>query len=338
MTVNDARDGMERFAHLRQLEPVSRDYMERLFSENSKPLPQMSVSAAREYMQQSQRTPFANPSVEEEEREIAGVRSRIVRPVNAADVLPVILYLHGGGWALGAPETHARLVCSLAVRASAAVVVPDYALAPEHRYPQALEQCVEIVRALKADAERPGFDGNRIAVAGDSAGGNLAAALALRCAEQGIAQLALQALICPALEAEPVTASYREFATGFNLDAGTMQWFWDQYVDRSRRGEVAASPLRASRKLLARMAPAWIVTAGCDVLRDEGERYGERLIEAGNAATVLRCTATIHNFPVIDDLRRSGPAIAATAAMGEALRVALHPAAILHTAAQTERT
>lgn len=327
----------ERFAHLRRLEPVARAYMERMLSENSKPLPQMSITAAREYMRESQRTSFANTSVQVEEREIAGVRCRVVRPVNAVDALPIIFYLHGGGWALGTPETHARLVCGLAARASAAVVVPDYARAPEHPYPQALEQCVAIVRALKT-GELRGSDQTRIAVAGDSAGGNLAAALALRCAEQEIAPFALQALICPALEAVPSTASYREFATGFNLDADTMQWFWGQYVEESRQSEMTASPLRATRELLARVAPAWIVTAGCDVLRDEGEQYGERLIEAGNAATVLRCAATIHNFPVIDDLQESGPAIAATAAMGEALRVALHPGTSVRTVAQTERT
>ncbi|HEX4156500.1 MAG TPA: alpha/beta hydrolase [Acidobacteriaceae bacterium] len=333
----EGRGRMERRAHLRQLEPVTRAYMERRLSENSKPLPQMSIVAARDYMQQSQNTPFANTSVHAEEREIAGVRSRVVRPANAVDALPVILYLHGGGWALGAPETHARLVCSLAERAAAAVVVPEYALAPEHRYPHALEQCVSIVRALKK-GELRGLNPARIAVAGDSAGGNLAAALALRCAEQEIASFTLQALICPVLEATPSTASYREFASGFNLDADTMQWFWAQYVEESRRYEITASPLRASRELLARVAPAWIVTAGCDVLRDEGERYGEQLIEAGNAATVLRCAATVHNFPVIDDLQESGPAIAATAAMGEALRVALHSKTGARTVAQMERT
>jgi acetyl esterase/lipase len=308
----------QREVQMRQLEPEARAYMDRLLQSGGKALPQMSLVAAREYMQASQSGLFSNPEVHAAEREIAGVRCRVVRPAKAARDLPRVLYLHGGGWVLGSPETHARLVCTLALRANAELVVPDYARAPEHHYPVALEQCVAI-------AEELANSGARIAVAGDSAGANLAAAVALLCAQRGSVEFALQALICPVLEADSNTESYRAFAHGFNLDAETMEWFWSQYVEASRRVEMTASPLRAPSELFAQVSPAFIVTAGCDVLRDEGEEYGSRLVMAGNSATVLRCAATIHNFVVIDELAHSGPAIAATAAMSEALRAALHP-------------
>ncbi len=312
--------------NLRSLEPGARCYVQSLLEQAALAIPEMTLPQARAMMRASQTTPMQLPSVNVLTREIAAVQVQVVRPVGCAGDLPVILYLHGGGWVLGAPETHARIAQKLACLARACVVIPDYGLAPEHPYPAALDQCYAIAKQLAGEVPGSGLDGRFLAVAGDSAGGNLAAAVALRAAKRGEINFRLQALLCPALQAGCANGSYEQFGFGLNLTADAMRWFWRQYVPDMELWKLSAvSPLQASPAELARVAPAWIVTAGCDLLRDEAEQYGERLIAAGNAATVLRCEGTIHNFLIIDDLQESGPAVAATAALGQALWNALHP-------------
>lgn len=309
---------------LNTLEPAARELMRRLAMENTPPLEELGVVEARMYMQRSQVATFGGPHVRIEEQTIAGVRCVVIRPATAHENLPVVLYLHGGGWTLGAPETHARLIQEICARTHCAVVAPDYALAPEHPYPEALNQCYAVADAIQRGASAADLDGSRIALAGDSAGGNLAAALSVLAAERGALRFALQALICPVLRQSPITESHRLYGEGLNLTSDAMQWFWRQYApDEEQWADAHVAPLLASLDVLARVAPAWIVTAGSDILRDEAEEYGLRLSEAGNRATVLRCFSTIHNFPVIDDLQASGPARAATAALCAALHSAL---------------
>jgi acetyl esterase len=307
------------------LEPAAREFMRQSAAEALPPLEEMGVTAARDYMRRGQSTPFGEPNLHIEERVIAGVRSVVVRPKQLQGSLPVVLYLHGGGWTLGSPETHARLIQMIAMQAQCAVVAPDYALAPEQPYPAALDQCYAAAQQIQNGVLGPDFDETRLAVAGDSAGGNLAAALAILAAERSGPRFALQALMCPALRVQPVTESYRLFGSGLNLTAEAMQWFWKQYVlDEAQWADPHVAPLLASLDFLGRVAPAWIVAAGCDILRDEAEEFGTRMLKAGNRATVLRCFGTIHNFTVIDDLRASGSAITATAALCAALHSALH--------------
>lgn len=310
---------------LNRLEPGARAYMERLIREGGKPLPQLSVEVARQYMRDGQSTPLEQVSISIETVNAAGVLLTIVRPVQARGTLPAVLYLHGGGWVLGGIETHARIVREVALRAEAAVVFPHYALSPEARFPVAVEQCYAAARWVQEHGAEHAIDGSRMAVAGDSAGGNLAAAVALLMVQRGGPALRLQVLVCPALEASSRTSSYEEFAEGLNLTREAMEWFWSQYVpDAAMRSQLTASPLRASLAELLRVAPAVIVTAECDVLCDDGELYARRLAEAGVAVTAMRLLGTIHNFPVIDDLQRSGPTIAALRVVGDALRMALH--------------
>ena len=223
--ISETQGGPKSSRLLDLLEPVARCFMEQLAHQEAMPISQMSLEAARAYMQGSQRAPMEDSSVDVEATEIAGLRVCIVRQVGQRGDLPVLLYLHGGGWVLGGPETHAQIVHSLAHMAEAAVVVPDYALAPEHPYPAALNQCYAIAQHLVAAKPGSGIDGKRIAVAGDTAGGNLAAALALRAVQQGDVRFCLQALICPALWAHPSTKSYQDFCVGLNLTSEDMQWF-----------------------------------------------------------------------------------------------------------------
>jgi acetyl esterase len=310
---------------LHRLEPGARAYMERLVREGGKPLPQLSVEAARQYMRDSQTTPLEHDSVSIEPVVTAELPLTIVRPAQAHGPLPAVLYMHGGGWVLGGIETHARIVRELALRAEAAIVFPHYALSPEARFPVAMEQCCAAALWVQSHGSEYAIDGSRMAVAGDSAGGNLAAAVALLMAQRGGPALRLQALMCPVLLGSFQTSSYEEFAEGLNLTREAMEWFWSQYLpDASLWSKPTASPLQASLAELSQVAPALIITAECDVLRDDGELYAHRLVEAGVAVTAMRLLGTVHNFPVIDDLQSSGPTVSVLRIVGDALRTALH--------------
>lgn len=190
---------------------------------------------------------IVGPEVDEEWTTVSGgptgeVRVRVVRPAGVTGVLPVIVYIHGAGWVFGNAHTHDRLVRELAVGARAAVVFPEYDLSPEARYPVAIEQNYAVARWVVTDGAEHGFDVSRIAVAGDSVGGNMTAALTLMAKERGDVPLVQQVLFYPVTDARFDTESYRQFATGYFLRRDGMQWFWDQYTtDESERAQITAS-------------------------------------------------------------------------------------------------
>lgn len=310
---------------LERLEPGARAYMERLIREGGKPLPELAVEEARQFMRDGQATPLEHPSVSIRSVEADGVPLTIVAPVEVDGALPAVLYLHGGGWVLGGIETHARIVREIALGSQAAVVFPHYTLAPEVRFPVAVEQCYRAAQWIETHGAEHEIDISRMAVAGDSAGGNLAAVVAQLAAERSGPKFRVQALMCPVTQAPAETASYDEFAEGLNLTRDAMDWFWGMYVpDRAMWRDPAAAPLHASLDVLRRVPPAVIVTAECDVLRDDGELYARRLFDAGVPATATRLMGTLHNFTVIDDLCKSGPAVCAMQIVNHALRTALH--------------
>ncbi|MEU4834228.1 alpha/beta hydrolase [Streptosporangium sp. NPDC023615] len=226
-------------------------------------------------------------------QEIAGLT--VYRPERLDGALPVVLYLHGD-WVFGDEHSESRLARELALSAGAAVAFVHYSLAPEARYPVALEECLGALEWVRRHGAGLGLDASRIAVAG----GNLAAALALRAG----ARLAGQVLLCPATDASCDTASYREFAEGYFLRADGMRWSWDQYVpDEGRRPESTASPLRATRRELAGLPPTLVITAEADVLRDEGEAYAANLRGAGVPVSAVRYQGVIHGFLTLNALR-----------------------------------
>ncbi|QMU77998.1 alpha/beta hydrolase [Streptacidiphilus sp. PB12-B1b] len=251
------------------------------------------------------------------------VRARIVRPKNATGVLPVIVYIHGAGWVFGNAHTHDRLVRELAVRAGAAVVFPEYALSPEARYPVAIEQNYAVARWVVTDGAAHRLDAARIAVAGDSVGGNMAAALTLMAKERGNLPLVQQVLFYPVTDAGFDTGSYHQFATGYFLRRDGMQWFWDQYTtDEAERAQITASPLRATTEQLTGLPQALVITAEADVLRDEGEAYANKLRQAGVPVTATRYQGIIHDFVMVDALRGTHAAEAAINQAVSALRTA----------------
>ncbi|MFL1380190.1 alpha/beta hydrolase, partial [Nocardiopsis protaetiae] len=229
---------------------------------------------------------------------------RIVRPAGSAGILPVVYYIHGAGWVFGSASTHDRLVRELAVRTGAAVVFPEYDRAPEAGYPTAIEQNYTAARWVVEHGADKDLDGSRMAVCGDSVGGNMSAVLALMCKDRGEVELAGQALLYPVTDADFDTGSYREFATGYFLRRDGMIWFWDQYTtDPAQRAQIYASPLRASLEELRGLPPAMVLTGEADVLRDEGEAYANRLREAGVPVTAVRFQGMIHDFMMVDSMR-----------------------------------
>ncbi|MFE5581530.1 alpha/beta hydrolase [Kitasatospora sp. NPDC056531] len=255
------------------------------------------------------------------------VRVRIVKPACTEGTLPVILYLHGAGWVFDGARTHDRLVRELAVGVEAAVVFPEYALSPEARYPVAIEQNYAVAQWVVRQGAAKGMDGTRIAVAGDSAGGNMAIALTLMANERGDVPLVYQLLFSPVTDAAFDTGSYHQFATGYFLRRDGMRWFWDQYTtDEAERARITASPLRASTEQLIGLPPALIITAEADVLRDEGEAYAGKLRAAGVPVVSVRFTGAIHDFVVLDALRGTCAAEAAITLAADTLRAALYGA------------
>jgi acetyl esterase len=207
--------------------------------------------------------------------------------------VPVLLYLHGGGFVIGSLDTHDSLCRQLALRSGAAVVALDYRLAPEHRFPTAVDDAWAVLQWLHTQAEGLSVDGTRLAVGGDSAGGTLAAVCALRARDQAL-PLALQLLITPGASAHGDTASRRLYANGFLLDAATIDWFFDHYIDRHHRADWRFAPL--NHDALEGVAPACVILAECDPLVDEGIAYADRLRAAGVPVALELYRGLTHDF------------------------------------------
>jgi len=284
---------------------------------------ELGPQGARKVLDDVQAAPVDKPAVDDAwttvPAEAGDVRVRIVRPAGVPGELPVVLYVHGGGWVLGNAGTHDRLVCELAAGVRAAVVFVEYDRSPEARYPVATEQAYATARWLVTDGASHGLDAGRMAVAGDSVGGNMTAALAILAKQRGDVHFVHQSMHYPVTDAAQDTASYLEFADGPFLTAKGMAWFWDCYApDESSRSEVTASPLRASLDQLAGLPPAFVIVDENDVLRDEGEAYARRLLEAGVPTTAVRYNGIIHDFMMLNPLRSTQ---AATAAVEQAIQV-----------------
>jgi len=257
--------------------------------------------------------------------DVGDVRVRIVRPPDAVGTLPAILYMHGGGWVLGNADTHDRLVRELAVGTRAAVVFVEYDRSPEARYPVAIEQGYATAQWIVREGAANQLDPNRIAVAGDSVGGNMTAALTLMAQERGDVRFVHQSMYYPVTDAAMDTGSYAQFADGYFLTAKAMAWFWDCYCpDHDRRDERFASPLRASDAQLAGLPPALVIVDEADVLRDEGEAYASRLRRAGVAITTVRYDGITHDFMMLNPLSGTHATRGAVAQAISVLRDALH--------------
>jgi acetyl esterase len=220
------------------------------------------------------------------------LRVRVYRPLST-ELMPVVIWFHGGGWVVGTLDSHDPVCRALANRTPCVVVAVDYRLAPEAPFPAAVEDSWAATQWVAQEALKLGGDASRIAVAGDSAGGNLAAAVALRARDSGL-ELALQVLVYPVTDSDLDSESYLRLATGLNLTRAKMEWYWQQYLGGADGSQPEASPLRALD--LAGVAPALVQTAEHDPLLSEGEAYAARLAEAGVPVTLTRYEGMIHGF------------------------------------------
>lgn len=258
------------------------------------------------------------PLARVEELEVAGRPARLYAA--SSDRVPVLLYLHGGGFTIGDLETHDSLCRQLALRSGMAVLALDYRLAPEHRFPAAVDDSWAALDWLHDQAATLGLDGKRLAVGGDSAGGTLAATCAFHAREQGL-PLRLQLLITPGTTALADTASHKLFANGFLLDAASIEWFFGHYIDRGQRHDWRFAPLEAEDH--AGLAPACVVLAECDPLVDEGLAYADTLRAADVPVQLELYRGVTHDF--IKMGRQLPEAIAALDACAAALRTHLNP-------------
>jgi acetyl esterase len=312
------------------LDRTTRAFVARLEADEAPPLDHLTLDQARAGLPALQRlAALKPPNAEIHDLALpvgptAYVQVRIVRPPQRSGMLPGVLYGHGGGWVFGDRHTHDRLIRSLALAADAAIIFVDYTRAPEARHPVQNEQAYAVLGWLADNGAEVGVDPERLAVAGDSSGANMATVVALLAKRRGGPHVAAQALFFPTTDAAFDTPSYDRYADGPYLDRPAMQWFWDHYVpDRARRADPTAAPLRASLDDLAGLPPALVITAEHDPLRDEGEQYARRLADAGVDVTAVRYLGGIHAFVVLDALAATPAARGAVAQAGAFLSGAL---------------
>jgi acetyl esterase len=311
------------------LDPAAQTFLDALAAAGGPPIFTLSPSEARGVLDRLQSGDAAMPPAEVEPHAIPGgpsgeISITVVRPEESNGSLAAVMYFHGGGWVLGDFGTHERLARELAAGTQAAIVFVNYTRSPEARFPVAIEEAYSATKWVAQRGAELGLDGTRLAVAGDSVGGNMAAAVTLLANERGGPAIRYQVLFYPVTNARFNTGSYGQFADGYWLTREAMRWFWDSYApDESVRSEAIASPLLASRECLVGLPPALLITGQADVLRDEGEAYGRRLREAGVDVTAVCYEGIIHDFVMLNDLAGTAAARDAIARASRALQSAL---------------
>jgi len=283
-------------------------FLQALEAGGGQPLETLSPQDARAVLvgaQASVKVDMSGVSVSEKTIQACGqsIPLTIVRPEGVQGDLPVFMFFHGGGWVLGDYPTHARLIRDLVVNSGAVAVYVGYTPSPEAQYPTAIDQAYAATRWVGEHGKEIGVDSSRLAVAGNSVGGNMAAVVALKAKEAGTPKLRFQLLLWPVTDANLETASYNQFAQGHFLTKPLMKWFWDNYTtDPKQRAERFASPLQATTEQLKGLPPALVQTAEFDVLRDEGEAYARKLDAAGVTVTAVRYNGMIHDYGLLNPL------------------------------------
>ena len=302
------------------LETRTRAFLKALNSGGGKPMETMSPADARKVLEGAQTSVAVDLSgIEVSEKVIQqdglSVKLYVVRPAGTTGALPAFMFFHGGGWVLGDFDTHKRFVRDVVVFSGTVAVFVEYSRSPEVKYPVALNECYAATRWVSEHGSEINVDGKKLAVAGNSAGGNLAAAVALMAKNKKGPALKFQLLFWPVTNDNFETVSYNQYATSRFLTKNMMIWFWDHYVPKSQRNEIYAAPFKASSAELSGLPPTLVQTAENDVLRDEGEAYARKMDEAGVDVTLVRIQGMIHDYGLLNPL-------ATTPAVQSALRSA----------------
>ncbi|RYY57865.1 MAG: alpha/beta hydrolase [Chitinophagaceae bacterium] len=290
------------------IEVETRKFLEALNTSGGKPMETMQPADARKVLEGAQASVEVDlGGIDVSEKTISQdgltVKITIVRPAAQEGKLPAFMFFHGGGWVIGDFPTHKRYIRDLVVHSGAVAVYVDYTRSPEARYPVALNECFAATKWVAGHGEEINVDGKRLAVVGNSAGGNLAAAVTLKAKKENGPALKYQVLFWPVTNADFETVSYNAYAADRFLTKNMMIWFWDNYVpDTATRKEIFASPLLAAPGDLEGLPPALVQTAENDVLRDEGEAYGRKLNAAGVPVSLVRYQGMIHDYGLLNPL------------------------------------
>ncbi|MBP0596760.1 alpha/beta hydrolase [Herbaspirillum sp. LeCh32-8] len=311
------------------VEPTTQAFLQALEAGGGKPLEQLAPKDARAVLVGAQagvKLELPKADVSEKTISVEGqdIKLTIVRPAGVKKTLPAFMFFHGGGWVLGDFPTHERLVRDLVANSGAVAVFVNYTPSPEAGYGVAINQAYAATKWVAEHGSEIKVDGKRLAVAGNSVGGNMAAVVALMAKDKGGPALRSEVLLWPVTDANFETASYNQFANGYFLTKNMMKWFWDSYTtDAAKRQEITASPLQASPAQLKGLPPTLIQTAEKDVLRDEGEEYGRKLQAAGVAVTSVRYNGMIHDFGLLNVLAKVPAVQTAMRQAGEELKFRL---------------
>ncbi len=299
-------------------------FLDILNSGDGKPMEQMTPQEARQVLIGAQQGAELPPAqISEKIIEVGGQRItlKVVKPENSSGTLPVFMFFHGGGWVLGDFPTHERLIRDLVRESGAAAVYVDYTPSPEAQFPVAIHQAYAATQWVAEHGAEIGVDGSRLALAGNSVGGNMVAAVALQAKQLSGPAIRYNVMLWPVTDAAFDNASYQQYENGHFLTRNMMKWFWDNYTTSTAdRNSILASPLRASSEQLQGFPPTLIQTAELDVLRDEGEAFGRHLDAAGIPVTVTRYNGLIHDYGLLNPLSKEPAVITAIAEAGAELR------------------
>ena len=314
---------------LPNLTAETEEFISKIEDADGQPLYKMTPQEARNFLEnlqsQTHKEISANTTDTTILTEAGNVDIRVVKPQHTEEKLPVILYLHGGGWILGGKESFDMLIKKLAVFTNSTVIFPDYSRSPEVQYPTALNEIYAVLEYIFQNPEEFNIDPERIAIAGDSAGANMATVTALRAINKNGPKILFECLFYPVTNSDMDTKSYDLFKDGPWLSKKAMEWFWEAYVpDKKLRDDIYISPLKAEEEDLSKLPRTLIITAENDVLRDEGEAYARKLDSAGVDVLNVRINGTIHDFLMLNALADTLPARGAMALACTMLKKALH--------------
>lgn len=307
----------------------TRVFLKALNSGDGPPLETFAPNDARQVLIDAQSSvSYDYSDIEESERKITQdgqtITIHIVKPKGGKDNLPVFMFFHGGGWVLGDYPTHKRLVRDLVVRSGAVAVFPDYTPTPEAQFPVAINQAYAATKWVSENGKSIGVDASRLAVAGNSVGGNMSTVVALMAKDKNGPKIAFQLLLWPVTDSDMSRPSYEKYAQGRFLTTPLMKWMWDMYIPNPEdRKQKYASPINASLEDLNGLPPALIQVAENDILHDEGVAYGRKLDEAGVPTTITVYKGLIHDYGMLNPLSHipsvQGALTQASAALREAL-------------------
>lgn len=289
------------------IESHTKAFLKALNSGDGKPMETMTPAEARGVLEGAQNMEVDLSGIDVAEKDITqdglDVKLYIIRPAGVSGTLPVFMFFHGGGWVLGDFPTHKRLVRDLVVYSGAAAVFVEYTRSPEAQYPTAINEAYAATKWVAANGAEINVDSSRLAIAGNSVGGNMTAVIALMAKDKKGPDIKLQVLLWPVTNANFDTLSYHLYATQRFLTRNMMIWFWDNYTTApDARNEIYASPLRAGLDELKGLPPALVQVAENDVLRDEGEAYARKLDEAGVPTTLIRVDGMVHDYGLLNPL------------------------------------